>query len=46
MIATFKDTLKFAAVKKNTQWLYKYIEIFGALLYSAKSGRAIDFDRL
>ena len=46
MIATFKDTLKFAAVKKTlSQWFYKYIEIFGALLYSAKSGRAIDFDR-
>ena len=31
--------------KTLSQWLYKYIEIFGALLYSAKSGRAIDFDR-
>ena len=48
MIATFKDTLKSAVVKKANQSMTLQVNrnIIGALLsYSAKSGRAIDFER-
>ena len=48
MIATFKDTLKSTVVKKANQSMTLQVNrnIIGALLsYSAKSGRAIDFER-
>ena len=48
MIAIFKDTLKSAVVKKANQAMTLQVNrnIIGALLsYSAKSGRAIDFER-
>ena len=48
LIATFKDTLKSVVVKKDNQSMTLQVNrnIIGALLsYSAKSGRAIDFER-
>ena len=48
LIATFKDTLNFIFVKKNNQSMTLQVNrnIIGALLsYSAKSSRAIDFER-
>ena len=48
LIATFKDTLKFVVVKKSNQSMTLQVNrnIIGALLsYSAKSGRATDFER-